>query len=91
MQTHTLKCVRKYAGLKCEWLHKNVLSLSVSYILQSKQSNHEVNSPDGRENRKVINLREPSFKGFITLSGKKRFICKDYFLSNCTGYREKYR
>lgn len=42
---------------------KNVLSLSVSYILQSKQFNHEINSPDEREKQKVINFRRASFKG----------------------------
>lgn len=44
---------------------KDVLSLSVSYILQSKQSNREINNPDERQKQKVINFRRASFKGFI--------------------------
>lgn len=55
---------------------KNVLSLSVSYILQSKQSNHEINNPDEREKQKVINFRRASFKGFINLNRKKNQAMK---------------
>lgn len=51
---------------------KNVLSLSVSYILQSKQSNHEINNPDEREKQKVINFRRASFKGFVNLKRRKK-------------------
>lgn len=42
----------------------------MSYTLQSKQSNHEINNPDEREKQKVINFRRASFKGFINLNRK---------------------
>jgi len=83
---------------------KNVLSLSVSYTLQSKQSNHEINNPGEREKQKVINFRRASFMGFINLNRKKKsatklqnmdFFAKSIFsnslLLNCISYMGTYR
>lgn len=49
---------------------KNVLSLSVSYIMQSKQSNHEIKNPDERE--WGYKLQEIKFQGFHYFKLKKQ-------------------
>lgn len=55
---------------------KNVLSLSVSYTLQSQQSNQEINNPDEREKQKAISFRKARFEGFINLNRKLKKAMK---------------
>lgn len=81
---------------------KNVLSLSVSYIMQSKQSNHEIKNPDERE--WGYKLQEIKFQGFHYFKLKTKqnktnnhetvqygFIYKDYFPLNFSSDTGKYR